>query len=342
MGERIHLAANNPDLGGGEQMLLRHAEALLDLGHPVTVVAPDAPSEVLDAAAAIGAEVVAIRADGRRDYVRRLRAWDRTERHGLLWCQGLVPALATAGARQRIVHLHQDPRGRIQHAAARLARTRTLATLVPSVDTARRISGSRAHPNWTSELDRVVELEGDRQVDVGYLGRLSTDKGVDVLAQAMAGVSDASRLLIAGDTRYVTPQSVAAVDAAVSGLGDRAVRLGHVAPDELFRRVRVVVFPSVWSDPFGLVVAEARAAGVPFVISDAGALPEVAGPDHPWVARSGDADDLARVIRRVLDATPREVRSVTDRARARWEDEYSPQAGRLRVQQLLDDLGVGG
>jgi glycosyltransferase involved in cell wall biosynthesis len=100
------------------------------------------------------------------------------------------------------------------------------------------------------------------------------------------------------------------------------------------------VFPSVWPEPFGLVVAEAMAAGVPFVISDAGALPEVAGPDHPWVARAGDADDLARVLEHALRATPEEVRDVTGRARRRWEEQYSPQAGRLRVEALLADLGV--
>ena len=340
MPDRIHLAANNPDLGGGEQMLLRHAEALLALGHPVTVVAPDAPSEVLDAASALGAEVVAIRADGRRDYLRRLRAWDGADRRGLLWCHGLVPAFATAGRPDRIVHLHQEPRGRAQQVAAGVARRRALVTLVPSVDAAARITGSRPHPNWTPEVTRLVGAEVDRPLDVGYLGRLSTDKGVDVLARAMARVPGDSKLVLAGDTRYVDADSVAAVDAALADLGRRTLRLGHVSPDDLFRRVRVVVFPSVWAEPFGLVVAEAMAAGVPFVISDAGALPEVAGPDHPWIARAGDADDLARVVQRALAATPEEVRSVTDRARRRWEEQYSPQAGRQRVQRLLDELGV--
>jgi hypothetical protein len=340
MGERIHLAANNPDLGGGEQMLLRHAEALLALGHPVTVVAPDSPSEVLDVAATIGVDVVAVRADGRRDYVRRLRAWDRSERRGLLWCHGLVPAVATAGRPDRLVHLHQEPRGRAQQIASRVARARTLATLVPSVDAASRIEGSRPHPNWTSELSRMVDLGFERPDDLGYLGRLSTDKGVDVLARAVLRLTGDSRLLLAGDTRYVPAESIAQVDQAIAELGHRAFRLGHVTPEDLFRRVRFVVFPSVWAEPFGLVVAEAMAAGVPFVISDAGALPEVAGPDHPWVARSGDAGDLARVIRCALEATPEEVRAVTDRARRRWEDEYSPRAGRLRVQRLLEDLGV--
>jgi len=339
MPERIHLAANNPDLGGGEQVLLRHAEALLDLGHPVTVVAADSPTEVLDAAARAGADVVAIRADGRRDHVRRLRAWDRTERDGVLWCHGLVPALATAGHPRRVVHLHQDPRGRAQAVAARVARRGALTTLVPSSDMAARVSDSRAHANWTSDLPRL-DRPGERTGVVGYLGRLSTDKGVDVLARAVARTDAAGTLQLAGDSRYVAAADVRVVEHALAALGPRAVRLGHTSPADLFRRVDVVVFPSVWPEPFGLVVAEAMAAGVPFVVSDAGALPEVAGPEHPWVARAGDADDLARVLERALGARPEEVRDVTGRARSRWEQHYSPRAGRLRVEALLADLGV--
>lgn len=339
MAERIHLAANNPDLGGGEQMLVRTAVALLELGRPVSVVAPDSPSEVLDAAVAVGADVVAIRADGRRDYLHRLRSWDRRERSGLLWCHGLVPALATAGHRRRVVHLHQDPRGRAQTAAAAVARVGALATLVPSTDMAMRLPGSRAHANWTADLTRR-DLPGARPDDVGYLGRISTDKGVDVLASAMSRLPSSARLVLAGDSRYVSEDDVRTVENALNVLGPRALRLGHVAPADLFRRVGVVVFPSVWSEPFGLVVAEAMAAGVPFAVSDAGALPEVAGPDHPWVARAGDADDLARVVAAALAASADDVRSVTARARARWEELYSPDAGRRRVARLLDELGV--
>ncbi|GAB3018469.1 hypothetical protein GCM10011376_00520 [Nocardioides flavus (ex Wang et al. 2016)] len=339
MPERIHLAANNPDLGGGEQVLLRHAEALLALGHPVTVVAADRPTEVLDAAARAGADVVAIRADGRRDHLRRLRAWDRTEREGLLWCHGLVPALATAGHRRRIVHLHQDPRSRAQALASRIARRGALATLVPSADMAARVPGSRAHPNWTADLP-LLDRPDDGSRDVGYLGRISTDKGVDVLARALVRTDSAQRLLLAGDSRYVPDADVRTVEQALAALGPRAVRLGHVTPTDLFAHARVVAFPSVWAEPFGLVVSEAMAAGVPFVVSDAGALPEVAGPDHPWVARAGDADDLARVLARALAATPAEVHEVTARARRRWEAHHSPQAGRRRVEALLADLGV--
>jgi glycosyltransferase involved in cell wall biosynthesis len=337
MAERVYLAANNPDLGGGERMVIRHAETLLALGHEVAVVAPDAPTEVLDAADGVGATPIAIRADGRRDHLARLRAWDRRERDGLLWCHGLVPSLATAGHGDRIVHLHQDPHGPAQQAAWSLARRRARAVLVPSHDMSRRIRGSRAHPNWTEQIELAPGHPATSAV--GYLGRLSLDKGVDVLCRAVAGLPGV-RLVLAGDARYVPDDSRHAAHLAIEALGDRALRLGHTPPAEVFVRCDLLAFPSRWAEPFGLVVAEAMAAGVPFVISDAGALPEVAGPGHPWTARSGDAADLAAQIARALAAPEAEVRAVTAEARRRWEEHYSPQAGRLRVQQLLADLGV--
>ncbi len=58
---------------------------------------------------------------GRRQYVSELRAWRATNAAGILWCNGLVPAFATAGRGDRIVHLHQEPVG-VNAMAARVAR----------------------------------------------------------------------------------------------------------------------------------------------------------------------------------------------------------------------------
>ncbi|NYE35796.1 glycosyltransferase involved in cell wall biosynthesis [Nocardioides cavernae] len=337
MAERVHLAANNADLGGGEQVLVRTAAALLALGRPVTVVAPDRPTDVLDAASAVGAEVVAIRADGRRDHLRRLRAWDRARRDGLLWCHGLVPSLATAGHRRRVVHLHQLPRSRAQWAALAVARRGSERVLTPSAYLAGKVRGAQVLANWTDDVAPVARPAARGRV--GFMGRFATDKGLDLVATAVAG-SPTTSLVVAGDDRWVPAEQLAPVDSALAVLGDRVRRLGRVDPRAFFDEVDLAVFPSRVAESFGLVVAEAMAAEVPFVVSDAGALPEVAGPGHPWVARSGDADDLARVVREALAATPEEVRDVTDRARARWQEHYSPQAGRLRVDRLLSDLGV--
>lgn len=334
MAERVFLAANNADLGGGEQMVVRTAAALVSLGRPVTVVAPDSPTDVLDAAAGVGADVVAIRADGRRDHLLRLRVWDRAERDGLLWCHGLVPALATAGHRRRLVHLHQLPRSPQQWAALRVARTRSDRLLVPSAHLAGRVPGAEVLANWTDDVARRPRPAPRGRI--GFLGRLSTDKGLDVLARAVAAGD--GTLVVGGDDRWVPEEQAAPVRAALAALGERAELLGRVAPVDLLERCDVVAFPSRVPESFGLVVAEAMAAGVPFVVSDAGAMPEVAGPDHPWVARAGEVDDLARVLALALHADAAVVRDVTDRARARWEAEYSPEAGRSRVRRLLEEL----
>ncbi|WP_224278154.1 glycosyltransferase family 4 protein [Nocardioides lacusdianchii] len=339
MPEPIHLAANHAVLGGGEQVLVRCAAALVALGRCVVVVAPDRPTDVLDAAAAVGAEVVALRAGDRREHLHRLRAWDRRDRTGLLWCHGLAPSLATAGHRRRFVHLHQLPRSRAQRVALAVARVGAERVLVPSHALASQVTGAQVFANWTDTVE--PEIRGGSQSRVGFMGRLSTDKGADLVARALSAPDLAgTTLVVAGDDRWVPAEQQLPVAEALTSIGDRVRRLGWVTPAAFFAEVDLAVFPSRVAESFGLVAAEAMAAGVPFVVSDAGALPEVAGPEHPWVARAGDADDLAAVVARALAATPEEVRLVTDRARERWEDEYSPQAGRSRVERLLTDLGV--
>ncbi|PUA81521.1 glycosyltransferase [Nocardioides currus] len=337
MPETVFLAANNGDLGGGEQMLLRTAAAVRDLDREAVVVAPATPGDVVAAARAEGLEAVAVPGEGRRGYLRGLRRWDRT-RDGLLWCHGLVPALATAGHRRRVVHLHQLPRSRAQWAALAVARRGALTVLTPSHTLSRGIVGSRALPNWTDDppaAPRPVRADGLR---VGFLGRLSTDKGLDVLADAVLARPTAT-LRVAGDDRWVAQADLEPVRRSLAALGERATILGHVTPADLFRSVDVAVFPSRVPESFGLVVAEAMAAGVPFVVSDAGALPEVAGPDHPWVSPAGDVAALAAIIEAIDQSGPGEISKITTAARLRWDTEYSPAAGRERVRRLLEEVG---
>jgi glycosyltransferase involved in cell wall biosynthesis len=338
----LTLAANNGSIGGGEVMLLQMAESARDLGVAVTVIAPGKTSELTTAARKAGLPTVALPAEARPAYLRQLRAWDRREREGLLWCNGLAPALATAGHPHRVVHLHQVPRG-FQSMAARAARWRSELVVVPSRYMATQVRSSTVMANWTAGAASPPGLRprGGPPWRVGFLGRLSQDKGVDVLARAVAQLNERVpgyvELVVAGDYRFVPPDQVSVVRDALSALGPALVELGWVERQEFLSRVDIAVFPSVWDESFGLVVAEAMAAGVPFAVSDAGALPEVAGHDHPWVAPAGDPVALANVVESMLTA---EVGSATDRARRRWEREYSPAAGAKRFAHVLDTLGV--
>ncbi|QXT62949.1 glycosyltransferase family 4 protein [Tessaracoccus palaemonis] len=338
---RLVFASNQGAVGGGEVMLLQLADAARSLGHDVTVVAPAAQPETLNLAAAQGFAAVGIHGRSARDYLLNLRAWDRSERSGLLWCNGLRPAFATAGRPGRVIHLHQQPRGPLQRMAASAAMQGAQRVLVPSQAMRLAVPSATMFANWTTELDLRHRIPGDDTVTVGFLGRLSPDKGVDVLARAIEALNTTRpgrfRLLLAGEGRFVDESDRAIVDAALGPIADVTVQAGWLDRADFFNQVDVAVFPSVWAEPFGLVAAEAMATGTPFVISDAGALPEVVGPDFPWIARSGDADDLARVI---IAASENVDQTVTRAARSRWEDLYSPEAGRIRLEIMLAELDI--
>lgn len=337
MTTELTIAANNGDLGGGEIMLLRIAQAAGESGLRVRVVGPE--GDVIDAATGLGFPSVAIAARSRADYLRGLRRWDR-DRRGLLWCNGLVPALATGGRSARLIHLHQRPQNPLQQLAYQTARVGSVRTLVPSESMAGAVPGSAVLANWTEDLPflpRRPRTTGPAVI--GFLGRMSQDKGLDVLAAAIDQLpDDVAVLRVTGDSRYVPHRQRRAVVEALTTLGSRVDQTGWLPREEFFEGVDLAVFPSVWPEPFGLVVAEAMAMGVPFVITDAGALREVAGPEHPWVARAGDSGHLAEVIAKALQTDQGES---IEGARARWAQEYSPTAGARRVRRLLQTLGQG-
>lgn len=332
----VVLAANNGEIGGGEVMLLETARLLTDLDVDVEVVGPDVPDGILDLAAAAGYPVHRLAADRRR-YLHELRAW-HGERRDVLWCHGLVPALATAGRPRRVVHLHKLP-SRTQHAGYLAARSRSSLTLVPSRWMAARVPGARVLPNWTPDLG-YTERSPDRPRRLGYLGRHSLDKGLAVLAQALAGRDGAAgvHLVLAGEPRFVDDAGARTVAECVERLGGIVERVGWVSPADLLRDVDGLVVPSVAPESFGLSAAEAMAAGVPCIVSDAGALPEVVGPDHPWVVPSGDAAALAVAVDAWAEASPDTLAALSRAQRARWQAEFAPDVARERLRAVLASL----
>lgn len=335
----VAIAANNGDIGGGEVMLLNIARAVREIGLEPLVLGPAAPAELVDAARDRGFSVQELKAHDRRSYMASLRRWRRAHPRIPLWCNGLVPSFATAGMGPRLVHLHIAPHG-AHRIAAEAGRFGARRVLVPSRNMARRIRGSAVLANWTESLAVRDRPRRKNSLRVGFLGRLTRDKGVHILADAIARLRDTgcdATLVLAGENRFGSAEDDTVIGGSLARLGPAVEDLGWTDRRTFFDAVDLAVFPSVWAEPFGLVVAEAMAVGCPFVISDAGALPEVAGVDHPWVARAGDPEHLARVITEAA-GTLDDCEPQLQRARRRWEREFSPQAGTARVRALLRTL----
>ncbi len=129
-----------------------------------------------------------------------------------------------------------------------------------------------------------------------YLGRLSDEKGVDILLHAMKQVPEA-RLVIAGDGGFrPSLESLAAAEQIknVEFVGSKS----GAELEKLFSGCRFVVVPSIWHENFPYVMMEAFARGKAVVGSDKGGIPEyidegVTGHVYP----SNDPEKLASCIR---------------------------------------------
>jgi glycosyltransferase involved in cell wall biosynthesis len=165
----------------------------------------------------------------------------------------------------------------------------------------------------------VVRRESDY---VLYYGRFDIfQKGVDILLQAaprlLSGRSGL-RLVLAGRGRDAAEVRALVRDAGLGGVATVEEEIGPERRAELFAGALCLAMPSRF-EGFGMVAAEAMAAGVPVVASDLDSLPEVVGaPDAGVLFRPGDPDSLAEALARLVDHPEERARlSRAGRERAR-------------------------
>ncbi len=112
-----------------------------------------------------------------------------------------------------------------------------------------------------------------------FLGRITLEKGLVWLLQALAEVKVPLQMDIAGAGNQQQEQAIRQL-AEQLGLMNRVTFHGWVNEAQviqLLQRARALVFPSVWHEPAGLVSLEAAAAGRAIVASKVGGIPEYAG-----------------------------------------------------------------
>lgn len=167
---------------------------------------------------------------------------------------------------------------------------------------------------------------------VAFAGRITSDKGLDVLIDALASRGDAwDRLLVAGDGWDRNRCERLARD---RGIAERVEFLGHLdAADvrETFARARVVAVPSRWPEPFGIVGLEAMAVGRPVVASAVGGIPEWLDDARTGIlVPPGDSTALAEAIDSLL-ADPARAEELGAEGR-RQVERFSPDA---HIDKLL-------
>jgi len=157
--------------------------------------------------------------------------------------------------------------------------------------------------------------------DLLFVGRVSPEKGLDRLLDALARTRDEDpplRLTVAGDG----PSLPAARErAARLGLGDRVRFEGWVDAarvPELLRSHGALVLSSTCQDNSPLAIHESLAAGRPVLASRRGGIPElVTDGVEGFLFEPGDRAEIAGALRRFRDLGPEERAAMARRARAR-------------------------
>lgn len=142
----------------------------------------------------------------------------------------------------------------------------------------------------------------ERSADLIFLGRLVSEKGIDLLLEALALLR--ARNFSAHLTIVGSGPELSALQQMVRrlGLGGQVTFVGPKRDAELvdlLRRHKILVIPSRYDEPFGVVALEGIASGCAVVGSRGGGLPEAIGPCGVTFP-NGDVEALVDTLEKLL------------------------------------------
>jgi len=179
---------------------------------------------------------------------------------------------------------------------------------------------------------------------VGLIGRLVAWKGHRVFLPAMATLARSHpnlRCLIVGDGEVTEPtyQQELEEQTAELGLSEQVIFTGYRSDiSALMPALDVLVHCSLRPEPFGRVIIEGMAAGVPIVGAADGAVPEIIEDGQSGLLTPpGDAGALAEAVGRLLDDESL-AEAVSDAARQRVYAVFNVDTHVQQVQAVYQEL----
>ena len=137
-------------------------------------------------------------------------------------------------------------------------------------------------------------VEVVKNSDSVYVGRLSKEKGVLLLAEAAKLCECRTVFVGEGESKE-----------DIGKIYSNAEFTGWILREEIdnhLGKARALVFPSLWYETQGLVVLEAASRGIPAIVSDVCAARDLIEDGVTGLLfRRGDVDDLIKKIRMLED-----------------------------------------
>ena len=321
--------------GGTERVVAHLCDALVDLGHDVTLFA--------SADARTKAKLAAVRDQAIRLDPAPLKS-------DLASHMAMLHEVRRRADEFDVIHFHTDM---IQFPFFEDAAGKTLTTLHGRLDLKGladaycrwpqfplvSISDDQREPlpwaNWagtvlhgmSTELYAFNGAPGDY---LAFLGRISPEKGPDraiAIAKRLGMKLKIAAKVDQADAAYFREEIEPLLDhPLIEFLGE----IGGEKKSELLGGAKALLFPIAWPEPFGLVMIEAMACGAPVVAYRCGSVPEVI-EDGITGFIVDDEDAAVAAVQRLGEIDRRGVR-------ARFELRFSATAMARRYITLYSDL----
>jgi glycosyltransferase involved in cell wall biosynthesis len=226
------------------------------------------------------------------------------------------------------------------------------------------IATHRAIGTWRNKVSRFIALNGfarDRFIDAGlppdrisvkpnfvdvpawaetprsgalFVGRLSVEKGVDVLLKAWRSLDIPITIIGDGPERERLERQA---PRTVSFLGKRTEAEVQAA----MASAELLIVPSIWFENFPMTVVEAMAQGTPVLASRLGAMIEIVEQGVTgWHFAAADPQDLATQVRDLF-ARPDRLRTLGRTARRFYETELSASVNLSMLERIYDQARRG-
>ncbi len=143
------------------------------------------------------------------------------------------------------------------------------------------------------------KMKENKKAQILYLGSLIKSKGPQILLEALKGLNCRCDLYGEGNLKpelqgYLEKNNL---DAEIHPF------VPYEKIPELYAQTDIVVFPSLWPEPFGRIAIEAMAAGRKVIASNIGAIPETIEKNGLLVP-PGDSDELRQALAQAISLKP--------------------------------------
>jgi glycosyltransferase involved in cell wall biosynthesis len=184
----------------------------------------------------------------------------------------------------------------------------------------------------------------DQHCVVGYVGRLTLLKGVDLLAMAFREVSRKAvnaRLLIVGSGEEERQLRSILAEECAQGLVHIEPGMNQEQLPAWYRAMDVLVMPSRY-ETLSNAILEAMACGIPFLASDVGGNRTLGATGAGWLFESESVAALSTCLGSVLQSRT-EMKARADIGYRYVQERYSWVASAKRLEWIMtSQLGVKG